>query len=268
MTAFQNWLEALEKRHLADLAFREVSRSVRALSADYVERRGRITQGGVLSGAGKRAAFALFYGPLHFLLVDRIAEQIAQWIARRPSVARGERRLLVDLGCGTGAAGAAWAGQVLAAGSAMPARRASPVQRVMGIDRNAWALEEAAHTYRQFGLPARTRRADVVAMPLPREPAAFLAAFTMNELPSAGRDALLTRLLDRGQRGDEVLIVEPLAGFVARWWDRWQRAFEAAGGRADEWRFRVELPPVIRRLDDAAGLTHDELTGRTLWLGR
>src|SRR6516165_5061753 len=74
MTAFHNWLDALEKRYLADLAFQEVSTSVRALSADYVERRARITQGRVLSGAGKRAAFALFYGPLHFLLVDRIAE--------------------------------------------------------------------------------------------------------------------------------------------------------------------------------------------------
>jgi hypothetical protein len=268
MTAFQNWLEALEKRYLADLAFREVSRSVRALSADYVERRDKFTRGGLLSGAGKRAAFALFYGPLHFLLVDRIAEQMSAWIARGPSVAPNGRRLLVDLGCGTGAAGAAWAGRLQTAESAMPARRASPVQRVMGIDRNAWALEEAARTYRQFGFPARTRRADVVGVALPRDPAAFLAAFTMNELPGAGRDGLLTRLLDRGQRGDHVLIVEPLAGSVAHWWDRWHRAFEAAGGRADEWRFRVELPPIIRRLDDAAGLDHEELTGRTLWLGR
>lgn len=268
MTAFQNWLGALETRYLADLAFREVSRSVRALSADYVERRGRITQGRVLSGAGKRAAFALFYGPLHFLLIDRIAEQISDRIARDPSVARGERRLLVDLGCGTGAAGAAWAGRVGLAGSAMPAPLALPVPWVLGIDRSAWALDEASRTYRQFGLRARTRRADVVAMALPREPAALLAAFTMNELSSAGRDALLTRVLDRARRGDQVLIVEPLAGFVARWWDTWRRAFESAGGRGDEWRFRVELPPLIRRLDDAAGLNHEELTGRSLWLGR
>ena len=39
-----------------------------------------------------------------------------------------------------------------------------------------------------------------------------------------------------------VPIVEPLAGFVAPWWNRWRDVFEAAGGRAADWRFPVELP--------------------------
>jgi hypothetical protein len=40
------------------------------------------------------------------------------------------------------------------------------------------------------------------------------------------------------------------------------------GGRADEWRFRAELPPIVAKLDRAAGLDHRELTARSLWIGR
>ena len=63
-----------------------------------------------------------------------------------------------------------------------------------------------------------------------------------------------------------MLVVEPLAGFVARWWNRWRVVFEAAGGRADEWRLRTELPAIVAKLDRAAGLNHREITGRSLWL--
>src|SRR5215471_11041261 len=94
------WLAALEARHLADLTFPEVSRSLRALSATYVERRDRLREGAALAGAGKRAAFALFYGPIHYLLIERIVRQL-------PGATVGAAQL-VDLGCGTGAAGAAW----------------------------------------------------------------------------------------------------------------------------------------------------------------
>ena len=41
----------------------------------------------------------------------------------------------------------------------------------------------------------------------------------------------------------------------------------AAGGRGDEWRFRVELPAIVTKLDRAAGLNHRELTARSLCLG-
>jgi hypothetical protein len=53
---------------------------------------------------------------------------------------------------------------------------------------------------------------------------------------------------------------------VAPWWQTWQRAFEAAGGRADQWRVRVPLPAIVEKLDRAAGLNHRELTGRSLWI--
>jgi hypothetical protein len=94
-----------------------------------------------------------------------------------------------------------------------------------------------------------------------------VAAFTVNELDDGARDQLLARLVQRARAGDRVLIVEPLAKFVARWWDGWRNAFANAGGRADEWRFRVELPAIVARLDRAAGLDHRELTGRSLWIG-
>ena len=205
-----------------------------------------MSEGAALSGAGKRAAFALFYGPLHYLLVREIVTRL--------SGAADLAKAIVDLGCGTGAAGAAWAS----------ACARSPT--VTGIDRRSWALEEARLTYRAFGLSARTRLGDITTTKLPEGRAAFLAAFALNELTDAGRDVVMGRLLERATRGDRLLIVEPLAGFVAPWWDSWSARVEAAGGRADRWRFRVELPPIVRKLDRAAGLDHRELTGRSLWL--
>jgi hypothetical protein len=103
-------------------------------------------------------------------------------------------------------------------------------------------------------------------MRLPRDRAGIVAAFTLNELPDATRDGVLTRLLERPRAAGPVLIVEPLAGFVAPWWARWQRDVEAEGGRSDEWRVRVDLPAIVAKLDRAVGLNHRELTGRSLWL--
>src|SRR5678815_1601952 len=73
---FDHWIAALEAKHLAELTFPEVSRALRALSSTYIERRRKLAQGAALSGAGKRAAFALFYGPLHHLLVRHIAASL------------------------------------------------------------------------------------------------------------------------------------------------------------------------------------------------
>ena len=245
---FANWIAALEAKHFTELTFREVSRSLRALSSTYVERRQKVADGAALSGAGKRAAFALFYGPLHYLLIAHIVENLPG--------ASADVQTLLDLGCGTGASGAAWA-----AACAKP-------PRLVGIDRHPWAIGEAAVTYRAFGIPATLRQGDIASATLPKSPVSILAAFTMNEMGDAERDGLLSRLVERGAQGDRVLIVEPLAGFVARWWNRWRGVFEAAGGRADEWRLRTELPPIVAKLDRAAGLNHREITGRSLWLGR
>ncbi len=251
---FDQWLAALESRHLAELKFSEVSRALRALSSTYVERRQTIDRGAALTGAGKRAAFALFYAPIHYLIVREIVRALPHGTETPAPI--------VDLGCGTGAAGAAWAA----------ACGRSP--QLLGIDRHRWALSEAVHTYRQFDLAARVRLANLVEAPLPKPPVSMLAAFTMNELPESARDSLLEQMLERQRRSDDreggqtprVLIVEPVAGFVAPWWDRWGQAFVAAGGRSDVWRFRVDLPPIVAKLDRAAGLNHQELTARSLWV--
>src|SRR6516164_585598 len=98
---FAAWNAALEKRHLANLTFQEIRRSVRALSALYVENRGRLDSGAILNGAGKRAAFAMFYAPLHFLLIREIIRAL--------KAADRSCSTILDLGCGTGVGSAAWA---------------------------------------------------------------------------------------------------------------------------------------------------------------
>lgn len=242
-----DWLRALEARHLADLQFKEVSRALRALSSTYVERRAGLASGAALSGAGKRAAFAMFYGPLHYLLLRSIAERIPA----APAVSGP----LVDLGCGTGAAAAGWA-------AACHDRL-----EIVGVDRHPWAVTEASHTYRELGLRGRARVADIARDPLPKGHA-YLAAYTLNELSDAARDALLAGLLEKAAGGASVLLVEPLAKAVAPWWPRAIEPFLEAGGRADEWRFQARLPPIVAKLDRAAGLNHREITGRSLWIGR
>ncbi|MGH9312933.1 MAG: hypothetical protein ACRD1S_07020, partial [Vicinamibacterales bacterium] len=141
------WMRALGARHLADLRFAEVARALRALSSTYVERRSRLTAGAALDGAGKRAAFALFYGPLHFFTVWRILESLGPPVVNR----------VVDLGCGTGAAGVAWA---LAA-------PIEPRPALLGIDRHPWAAGEARWTYKTLGLRGRVEQRDLSRAGLP-----------------------------------------------------------------------------------------------------
>src|SRR5207249_9243885 len=90
---FLRWLEALEQRHLQSLNFSEVRRGVQALSSLYVSRRQRLDRNSALDGAGKRAAFAMFFGPLHFLLVREMVRALK---ARVPA-----EMSLIDVGCGT-----------------------------------------------------------------------------------------------------------------------------------------------------------------------
>ena len=242
--AVARWLAALEERHLRELTFAEVRRALQALSATYVRHRGRLPQGAALEGAGKRAAFALFYGPLHLLTVREVVRALG--------AAQPPPRELLDLGCGTGAAGAAWA---------LETRGKTEVH---GVDRSGWAADEARWTLRRLGLRggAETGRAERVA--LPRRGGAVLIAYTLNEIEEAARERLLQRLFEAAGLG--VLVVEPIAGRFAPWWPAWARRAAEAGGRHDEWRFRAALPELVARLDRAAGLDHRELTCRTLWL--
>lgn len=240
------YCEALEARHLADLTFAEAARALRALSSCYVERRSRLSSGAALDGAGKRAAFALFYGPLHALVTSEIVAAL--------HAATGRDRTIVDIGCGTGAGGAAWA------------LASAPSPWITGVDRNPWAVREAEWTWRTLGLRGRAVHADVTRGRWPRGRLAIVAAFTINELPADARDAMRGRLLDAARDGHRLLVIEPVAGAAAPWWREWVPAFEAVGGRADSWRFRAQLPSIVARLDRAAGLDHRELTARSLYV--
>jgi SAM-dependent methyltransferase len=240
------WLHALEERHLQDLTPAQVARALRALSSCYVERRDRLAVGGALDGAGKRAAFALFYAPLHFVVTRQIVRAIPGGL--------GPFKNLVDIGCGTGAAGAAWA---LAIGH-------SP--RLTGIDLHPWAVAEANWTYAHLGIAGRAIRGDAgrVEIKAGRQ-TAVLASYTINELRDDARRVLLDRLLAVHASGARVLVIEPIARRGKRWWDDWARACENAGGQAAEWRFDAPLPPRQRDLARAAGLDPREQTARTLW---
>ena len=248
MTDFESWIEALTARHQSDLTFSEISRSLRALSSTYVERRHRLREGAALSGAGKRAAFALFYGPLHFLTITAIVRALGPQ----------ERRLTTihDLGCGTGVGGAAWA---LASGT--PAT-------IAGIDRNPWAVAEANWTYRQLELRGTARAGDIAAGPRLQIPGSqdsgILLAYSVNELPDAARAALLDRIADAAARGSALLVVEPIAKRDRRWWPAWASRLAPAGVVEHEWRFPADLPPLLRDLARSAGLDPRELTARTL----
>ena len=241
------WLAALDERHLASLTPTEVARALRALSSCYVERRARLAEGTALGTRGKRAAFALFYAPLHLLTVREIVRALR--------IPVGRIATLHDLGCGTGAAGAAWA---------LEAARL----RISGVDRSPWAVAEANWSYRQLGIDGRAMQGDLSRTRLPVNPAAgILAAYTVNELPDAARASMLDSVMEMRARGAAVLIVEPIARRVAPWWDDWEQAFSRAGGRTDEWRFAVELPSRQRDLARAAGLRPQDLTARTLYAG-
>jgi hypothetical protein len=88
----------------------------------------------------------------------------------------------------------------------------------------------------------------------------------LNELSDEPRRALELQLLDAAACGTRVLIVEPIARPLTPWWDDTAARIKALGGREDDWRFRVDLPPLLRLLDKAAGLHHQELTARSLYI--
>jgi hypothetical protein len=242
------WIAAVEARHLAELRFSDVARAIRALSARYVEKRSSLGGGGALDGAGKRAAFALYYAPLHLLTVRHIVQELGPLAVGR----------IVDLGCGTGAAGCGWALAQVASGQAPPT--------LHGIDRNPWAVAETRWTYKALGLPGRVEQRDLSGTRFPGRDSSVVAAYTMNETSDDIRSALLRRYIQWATDGVRILIVEPIGQRATPWWPNWRRAFEDEGGRAYEWRFEADVPESVCRLGRAAGLDTRQLTAKSLWL--
>ena len=137
---------------------------------------------------------------------------------------------------------------------------------VDGVDRSAWAVAEARLTLADLRLAGTMARGRLEGARLPGRRGAVVAAYAVNEIEDEDRERLLPRLLEAAAIGAAVLVVEPIARRGTPWWRAWAAAFAGAGGRADEWRFRVPLPEIVGRLDRAAGLDHRELTCRSLWL--
>jgi hypothetical protein len=116
-----------------------------------------------------------------------------------------------------------------------------------------------------MGIRGSVKSADIGSLRIPAR-SAVIAAFTSNELDPASRERFRGDFLRIAKAGMPVLIVEPIARRLTRWWDDWAEDWQAAGGRVDDWRFRVDLPEPLSLMDKAAGLDHRELTGRSLWL--
>ena len=250
---FDVWLAALEARHARALSRPEFLRAIRALSARYVEQRIQLPHRSPLDSAGKRAAFAAFFAPLHFLTAREVLRALGA--ARRPL------DTIVDLGCGTGAAGAAWA-QAL-----------DRAPQVEGVDRQGWAVDEANWTWRTLGVRGRARRGDLVSAANQlvdrtvrdtRTRLGVVLGWSVNELDTPERRRLQPLLLELGRRGCSVLIIEPLARRVTPWFDDWAAAFATAGGRAHDWKFDLALPPRLADLDADAGFQREGLSARTL----
>ncbi|HVQ42309.1 MAG TPA: hypothetical protein VMS54_08885 [Vicinamibacterales bacterium] len=255
MLSTDEWIAALIERHTASLTRPEFLKSIRALSARYVERRSALEGRSALDSAGKRAAFAAFYAPLHFLTIREIVQQLG--VATHTPVKKIDT--IVDLGCGTGVAGAALA--------LAPAK----APRLDGVDLHPWAVDETRWTWRTLGLSGTARRG-----PLEHRLAAFtgsrgaldstaiVCGWSLNELPNTKRTLAMDALLALASRGAGVLIVEPVARRLVPWWDAFAIRAVAAGGRSDEWRFPPALPPALADLDEAAGFDREALSARSV----
>src|SRR3990172_9172231 len=197
-----DWIVKIQERYGRTLTFPEIRKGVVALSRIYVEERRRIDRGAAFDGAGKRAAFACFYSPLHFLLVREVVTALGA--EREPP------RRIFDIGCGLAVAGAAWATHC--------ERR----PRVVGYEKSSWAADEARWLLSTLGLRGRIHQKPLHQAPPAGKGDAVVAAYIVNELEPSGRAKLLDSLLSAARRGASVLVIEPLARRTSPWWAKWR----------------------------------------------
>jgi hypothetical protein len=250
------WLDALVARHGAAMTRPEFLKAIRALSARYVERRSVLADRSPLDSAGKRSAFAGFYAPLHFLTMRAIVRAL-----KAEAVAVDA---IVDLGCGTGVSGIAWACE------------AARPPAIEGIDQSAWTLDEARQNWRELGLRARARRGDLVGelerLASSSHGAAdarrgLVLGWSLNELTRDARERADRAIHALAARQMRIIIVEPIGRRLVPWWDEMAARAARAGARSDEWRFDDPLPEALAALDRDAGFQREGLTTRSVaWL--
>ena len=243
----ESWVEQESELALADLRFADVRRAVQALSSLYVQKRAK---GGLDrragDGSGKRAAFASYYAPLHFLAAVVAAQRVGLGEA-------SDAREVVDLGCGTGAVGAAVARM-------LPGR-----PPISGVDANASAVRACRRTFVALGVRGRARVGRLPgAMPRIRQGTVVVAGWSLNELSPDERAATVSALEAGLERGAGLMVLEPLSTRVVPWWPRF--CARLPGAIVDEFRVAIDRPEWIRRLDQATRLDHRDATGRVLWV--
>lgn len=247
--AFDRWLAATLARHIPPLNFTEVRKGVQALSTLYVHDRqaGRIAARSV-DGMGKRAALATYYAALHFITLHHALEMIG------PGTFGPVRRIL-DLGCGTGAAGAALA---------LGLDQAEP-PAIVGVDRSGWTLEEARETWAAFGLDGRAVRGEL-PLAAPRAGAGDLVLYgwSLGELPTDERGGNFRSITAALRRGAGLFVLEPLSGRITPWWNEWAELLAEEGVRSELVRVVIQRPLFVADMDKAAGLDHQIVGARVL----
>jgi len=240
------YLDALVDRHLKDLKFSEVTRALRALSAGYVEKREEGGLARALDGRGKRAAFALYYGATHFLATEALVRELGLGFE-----AIG-RATILDLGCGTGVCGAAWALAII-----------GPTH-VVGADRSSFALHEARWTYQTLRLKGETSRSITETLDSIRRPEGIVIGWTLNELDDEKRALIADRVRPWVLKGTRLLVIEPVSKRVTPWWEDWTTRLPKESCSILEKRLRLDLPPKVALLARSAGLGADATVVRVL----
>lgn len=239
----QMYLQAIYQRYFNNLTFQELRRSIQVLSSLYVERRQELRKKGI-AGRGKRAAFALYYGALHFLAVQDLVSKLALDVLLLTDI--------VDLGCGTLATGIAWT----------MAMKKPP--RLLGIEQQAWAANEARWAIQTTGLHGNVRVGDIVTTPWKGERVGVLCAFILNELDDSERDKMANTLLVQEKPNRVTLVIEPIGNRTTPWWPIWKERVLLKNGREDVWALDLALPDWLQNLERASGLNHQPYKVKTL----
>jgi SAM-dependent methyltransferase len=241
-------VDAAHARWARGLEFRELRRGAQAVSDVYVHKRksGAIAQRAA-DGRGKRAAFIVYYGGLHLLLVQH-------WMEQRPAPIV-ER--VLDHGCGPGVVGAAaarWCGGA----------------RLTASDRVGRHLEVASWTGRHFGLKVQTRKQNLPgAIGIPSVPSLLIFGWVLNELSDPERQSSIERMARAIRAGSGALVFAPLSLRASPWWPdlaRSLRRVRADGLIEEEYRFQPDRPRLIADLDRATRLNHQSLGARVLYV--